>query len=804
MESSRRSVSRSSPMSISFFASRLALLAFTSQGLLAQNGQWAWMGGSDVLPQTGAASGYWNCSVNECGLAGIYGVQYQFAPANNPGGREAAATWTDKSGRFWLFGGYGIGAGMNGVEGEGGWGFLNDLWVFDPAEGAHGEWAWIGGNDEIKGQNLGTAGTYGTLYDFAESNFPGSRWSSASWTDHDGRLWLFGGQGFDSAGNSVYLNDLWVFDPTQGAHGEWAWMGGGKTVPITVANCPIGNTSQCGLRGDYGAEYRYSVGNAPGSRCLAAAWTDSSGRLWLYGGLGFDSAGNGDGDLSDLWVFDPAEGAHGEWAWMGGSKIWLEVPVHGTEHEFLPANGPGARDSATSWIDAVNRLWLFGGNVYQSEQTQSWLNDLWVFDPAQGEHGEWEWVSGSSSWTQLAWGPPGIYGTKYRFGPANTPGGRRDAQSWTDQNGRLWLLGGFGATVDEGDGYLNDLWEFDPAQGEYGEWAWMGGSDNITYDYCYGPCGMPGIYGTEFEAGSANVPGGRQSAMVWNGGNGRIWLYGGFGSDSKLVLGWLNDLWKFDIPTLKHQTIKFAQPATPVIYGAKPIDLSATASSGLPVTFAAVSRACKTSGPNGIELAFTGTGTCVVEASQAGNSTYAAAPQVTRSIVVKPATLEFTAENQTMQYGAPVPKLTYTVSGFVNGDTAARSFTGKPALATTATSTSAPGNYPITIARGTLKAANYTFKFKDGTLTVDASGTAALPTFDPPQGTYSGAQSVTISDATAGAVIYYTTDGSTPSATHGTLYAAALTVSNSETVMAIAVEAGYSSSAIATAAYTIQ
>jgi len=77
------------------------------------------------------------------------------------------------------------------------------------------------------------------------------------------------------------------------------------------------------------------------------------------------------------------------------------------------------------------------------------------------------------------------------------------------------------------------------------------------------------------------------------------------------------------------------------------------------------------------------------------------------------------------------------------------------------------------------------------------------PIFSPGAGTYTSAQTVTISSTTPGALISYTTNGSAPSASGGAASPVTVTVSATETINAIAYESGMTSSAVVPATYTI-
>jgi len=91
-------------------------------------------------------------------------------------------------------------------------------------------------------------------------------------------------------------------------------------------------------------------------------------------------------------------------------------------------------------------------------------------------------------------------------------------------------------------------------------------------------------------------------------------------------------------------------------------------------------------------------------------------------------------------------------------------------------------------------------------ITLPLSGTsvkppAATPVISPGTGSYTTSQIVTITDATAGATIFYTTDGSAPTSA-STKYTSAIAISSNETLNAIATAAGFAQSVTATATYT--
>jgi len=454
-------------------------MAGTTSAFAAAEVQWSWMKGADVPREVPT-----------------YGTLGTPDMANTPGARASEVSWTDASGALWLFGG---GYTHYNDQGTTFTELFNDLWKYDPATG---NWTWV------KGANtFNQAGAYGDRGKPLASNTPGARWMAVSWTDPSGKLWLYGGYGYDSTGAVCWLNDLWQFDT---ATGNWTWMHGSSTG------------YQVAVYGSLGVP---STGNTPGGRRSAVSWSDSAGNLWLFGGLYYDGVSLMD-RFNDLWKYTPSQGT---WTWVTGDNTLGTAGRYGTLGVPSAENTPGAREQAVSWTDTSGNLWLFGGWGNDTNGNGCDLNDLWKFDPVTGY---WTWMKGANTVIHA-----GTYGTLGVPAPENTPGSRQIACSWTDVSGALWLYGGQGRDSTGAFGnHLCDLWKYDVATGN---WTWMQGSSIREQAAVYGTPGTPA---------TANTPGGRVCGVTWTGASGALWFFGGDLAGYTSAWGWRGDLWKFVPP----------------------------------------------------------------------------------------------------------------------------------------------------------------------------------------------------------------------------------------------------------------
>lgn len=306
--------------------------------------------------------------------------------------------------------------------------------------------------------------------------------------------------------------------------GEWAWEGGGTTG----TGCPY----EFGATANYGTLGSPATGNSPGGRAPDAHWIDKSGNLWIFGGPAIVAPPGICPIANDMWMLNMSTRV---WTWMGGSNTYLYqnlVPgVYGTKGKFAAENVPGSRANSVYWTDRAGYFWLFGGSGMDSAGNLGYLNDLWEFNPSTRQ---WAWIAGSN-----VAGPLASYGTLQVANAANTPGGRFAAMGWTDLKNNLWLFGGWTADSTGHTGDINDIWEFNMSTRQ---WVWMGGSQVLN---------QHGNYGTHLVPSTANIPGARDSAMVWVDSLGKFWLLGGNGLGAAGYSGGvMNDLWEFNPTTL--------------------------------------------------------------------------------------------------------------------------------------------------------------------------------------------------------------------------------------------------------------
>lgn len=152
-----------------------------------------------------------------------------------------------------------------------------------------------------------------------------------------------------------------------------------------------------------------------------------------------------------------------------------------------------------------------------------------------------------------------------------------------------------------------------------------------------------------------------------------------------------------------------------------------------------------------------------------------------------------TAQNVTLTPVTAGASIRYTLDGTVPTESTGTAYT-------------VPVNFPLDSGPTTLTAV----AFKSGMTPSDPTvgvyritGTVAAPTFSPSSATPSTSFSVSLSCSTSGATIRYTTDGSAPTTSHGTVYSTAIPVSVTTTIRAVAFKTDWTTSSVVSATYTI-
>ncbi len=415
-----------------------------------------------------------------------------------PGSRWGAAVWSPAGSQYrYMFGG--LGRDDSGTFTE-----LADLWRHDIVNNT-----WQRLPDGNFGALIGNVTTVGNSHAL---NRPSARVTATAIYDPSGsgKLWLYGGSGYSYSGATGYLNDLWVYDL---GTNEWAVVSGDPVNPNGLGNL-----------GTFGVP---SHSNVPGARNGAVGWIDGSGRIYIFGGYGFPDTNSPHspsiGHLNDLWVFD--RGASYEtnsWAQIGGTNL-LNVP--GT------ANQPSTRMRATAWQDNAGKIWLFGGHGTDSSGSNGRLSDMWTYNIS------------SNAWTRFG-GPNTINanwvaGSRYLSSSKIWPSARFGAAGWKTPDGKLWFVGGDANTALKGNsGYINDIWNFDPATGQ---WTWLGGSTQSISGYSIPYANQPGTFGAFDTFSIYNQIGARGMAMAWPDNAGNVFIFAGISN-----YGLLNDLWYLD------------------------------------------------------------------------------------------------------------------------------------------------------------------------------------------------------------------------------------------------------------------
>lgn len=131
----------------------------------------------------------------------------------------------------------------------------------------------------------------------------------------------------------------------------------------------------------------------------------------------------------------------------------------------------------------------------------------------------------------VTWNLQGV--TQAGASTTSYPGARYGATTWVDSNGKLWMFSGVGKENTTGEGYLNQLYQYNA---DTNVWVLVYGSVSLN---------IAGVYPTA--AGGSGTPGGRYGSGRWVDASGNLYLFGGQGIGSVAGSeGYLNDFWMYN------------------------------------------------------------------------------------------------------------------------------------------------------------------------------------------------------------------------------------------------------------------
>jgi galactose oxidase-like protein len=200
------------------------------------------------------------------------------------------------------------------------------------------------------------------------------------------------------------------------------------------------------------------------------------------------------------------------------------VGNYGTILVEAPTNVPRSRNECNaSWTDLNNNLWLFGGHVYNPNNVNCHMGDMWKYDASANE---WTWMKGQNVFDQ-----PATYGTIMVPDPANNPTARAVYCKWKDNADNLWFFGGANSLGST----FNEMWRFTISTNN---WTWMNGPNTIN--------NISAIDSGQCTTNTVNMPGSRfENRASWTRDCQNFEIFGGFNDIANSNT--LNDLWNYNV-----------------------------------------------------------------------------------------------------------------------------------------------------------------------------------------------------------------------------------------------------------------